>query len=174
MKNDTSAERLEQMMKRPIPKKKVGIVKLQMVKEGRSLYGMKRFGSPKEAAEMVEPLFTMADREMFLVLSLNTRLEPLALEIAAVGGLNCCGVDMRDIFKHALLNNGAFLICMHNHPSGDAKPSEEDVRMTRRLEKAGKLLGIPLVDHIIVGEQGEWFSFKEEGRLCGPDGGEVA
>lgn len=173
MKDYTSEERLEDMMKRPIPKKKVGIVKLQMIKEGRSLYGMKRFTSPGEAAEMVEPLFRMADREMLLVLSLNSRLEPLALEIAAVGGLNCCGVDMRDIFKHALLNNGAFLICIHNHLSGDTKPSEEDKRLTRRMEEAGKLLGIPLVDHIIVGEGGGFFSFKEE-RLGSPDGGEVA
>ena len=110
---------------------------------------------------------------MALVLSLNTKLEPQALEIAAVGGLNACSIDCRDIFKHAVLNNAAFIICFHNHPSGDPKPSMEDRKLTKRLEECGKILGIPLIDHIIVGEGPCCYSFKEQGMLSYTDG-EVA
>lgn len=73
------------MTKRPIPKKKVGIVHLQIVKESRVLYGMRRFTNPQEAVDMVKPLLRKADREMVLALSLNTKLEPQAVEIVAVG-----------------------------------------------------------------------------------------
>lgn len=153
------------MMKRPIPRKKIGIIRLQMVKES-SLYGMKRFTQPWEAVELVKPLFDMADREMAVVMSLSTKLEPLALEIAAVGGINVCNVDVRDIFKHSLLNNAAYIVCFHNHPSGDPEPSRADRLMTRRLEDGGGLLGIPLIDHIIIGDSG-YYSFREKGLIDG-------
>ncbi|SEU22780.1 JAB domain-containing protein [Enterocloster lavalensis] len=101
---------------------------------------------------------------MVLVLSLNTKLEPQAIEIAAVGGLNSCVVDVKNIFKHSNLNNAAYVACIHNHPSGDAEPSREDVLLTQKISAAGKILGLPLLDHIIVGEYG-YYSFKEQGKL---------
>ncbi len=164
MKNNVQKEQLESMMKRPIPKKKVGIIHLQMIRESRTLYGMYHFSQPREAVEMVRPLFAMADREMMLVMSLNTKLEPMAVEIVAVGGLNACSVDSRDIFKHAVLNNAAFIVCFHNHPTGHPEPSHPDRQTTIRLEKAGKILGIPLIDHIIIGEYG-FYSFQEHGYI---------
>lgn len=167
MDNKIQKEQLEGMMKRPIPKKKVGIVRLQMVKES-SLYGMKRFSHPWEAAELVRPLFHMADREMVVVMSLSTKMEPLALEIAAVGGINTCSVDVRDIFKHSLLNNAAYVVCFHNHPSGDPEPSRADRLLTKRIEDGGRLLGIPLIDHIILGETG-FYSFREQGLIEVPE-----
>lgn len=164
MKNSIQKEQLENMMKRPIPRKRVEIIRLQMVRESRMLYGMYRFSKPEEAVDMVRPLFAMADREMMIVMSLNTRLEPLAVEIAAVGGLNACSVDSRDIFKHAVLNNAAFIVCFHNHPAGDPEPSQPDRKITSRLEKAGRILGIPLIDHIIIGED-NFYSFREHGQI---------
>ena len=164
MRSKTQEEQIQGMLDRPIPKKKVGIVHLEMVKESRSLYGMKRIDSPKAAAEMVRPLFERADREMMVVLSLDSRMEPMALEIAAVGGLNSCAVDMKSVFKHAILNNSAYVICFHNHPSGDCDPSAEDRKMTRRMEECGRILDLPLVDHIILGSQG-WFMSLEEQEL---------
>lgn len=122
------------MTKRPIPKKKVGIVHLQIVKESRVLYGMRRFTNPQEAVDMVKPLLRKADREMVLALSLNTKLEPQAVEIVAVGGLNNCIVDVQNIFKYSILNNAAFVVCIHNHPSGDPEPSRE---AWLRLRKTG-------------------------------------
>ncbi|MCC2819746.1 JAB domain-containing protein [Lachnoclostridium pacaense] len=163
MLDNTQKEQMEGMMKRPIPKKKIGIIRLRMVKES-SLYGMKRFSQPWEAVELVRPLFDMADREMVVVMSLSTKLEPLALEVAAVGGINACSVDVRDIFKHSLLNNVAYVVCFHNHPSGDPEPSQEDKLLTKRIEDSGRLLGIPLIDHIIVGESG-FYSFRQNGLI---------
>ena len=110
MRKRTQEERILDMIKRPVPRKRVGIVHLEMVRERRTLYGMKRFQNPREAAEMVRPLCEKADREMVLVLSLNGRLEPQAVEIAAVGGISSCNVDIRSLFKHALLNNASITI----------------------------------------------------------------
>lgn len=165
MRAYTQEERIRGMMERPIPKKKIGIVHLEMIKERRTLYGMERFSNPREAAEMVRPLFERADRELLLVLSLDNKLAPMALEIAAVGGLNSCCVDIRSIFKHAIVNNGAYVICFHNHPSGDCSPSGEDRRITQRIAESGRLLGIPLVDHIIIGAGGEYQSLAELGVI---------
>ena len=129
---------------------------------------MKRFQNPREAAEMVRPLCEKADREMVLVLSLNGRLEPQAVEIAAVGGISSCNVDIRSLFKHALLNNAEFVICVHNHPSGDPGPSREDEEITGRIRSAGALLGIELVRaSIILGEGDAYYSFRDHGWLCG-------
>ena len=173
MKNNMQKEQLESMMKRPIPKKRVEVIRLRMVREGRMLYGMYRFSKLEEAVDMVRPLFAMADREMMLVMSLNTRLEPLAVEIAAVGGLNACSVDSRDIFKHTVLNNAAFIVCFHNHPAGDPEPSQQDRQITARLEKAGRILGIPLIDHIIIGDYG-FYSFREHGDIGSISSDDVA
>ena len=164
LRRKQTEEILTDMMKRPIPRKRVGIVHLEMMREHRALYGMKRFSHPKEAAELAAPLFSMADREMMVVMSLDVKLEPLALEIAAVGGLNACVVDVKNMFKHSLLNNAAYIVCFHNHPSGDPSPSLEDKQVTERIGKAGAVLGIPLIDHIIVCGHG-FYSFREHGQI---------
>ena len=164
MRNALPGKELEEMMKRPIPKKKVGVVRLQMITERRLFYSVRHLTEPGAAVELVKPLLDKADREMLVVLSLNTKLEPLALEIAAVGGINACMVDVRDVFKHALLNNAAYVMCVHNHPSGSPEPSHSDTLMTKRMADGGTLLGIPLLDHIIIGEAG-YFSFRGNGQL---------
>lgn len=168
MKEKSQKEKLESMMKRPIPKKKVGIVRLEMVRESRCLYGTRKFRKPEEAAEMIRPLLKAADREMLVVLALNNQMEPQALEIAAVGGLNHCYIEPREIYKLAILNNAAAIICFHNHPSGDCKPSKEDRLITDRLKKAGEILGITLIDHLIIGED-SFYSLREKEQLEFPE-----
>ena len=75
-------------------------------------------------------------------------------------------VHMREVFKPAIVSNAYALICGHNHPSGDPQPSQEDRTLTKRLVDAGKLLGIPVVDHVIIGDgTGKAFSFADEGLL---------
>ena len=162
---------MENMMKKPVPGKKVGIIHLQMVKEEKYLYGMGRFSKAEEAVEMVNPLLMMSDRETMVVMSLTVNMEPLALEIVAVGGTTSCQIGIGNIFKHALLNNAARIVCFHNHPSGDPAPSGEDRLFTRRVQKAGDLLGIELTDHIIIGHR-KFYSFHEHGELpcTGPGG----
>ena len=159
MREKTQKKAIMDMMKRPIPRKWVGVVTLQMVREGKMLYGTKRFTSAVEAVDMVRPLFEQADREIMLVMSVNAKLEPMAVEIAAVGGVDSCVVDIKNIFKHALLNNASYVICFHNHPSGYPNPSREDKQFTERLIAAGQILNLPVLDHVIVG-------FKERGELA--------
>lgn len=143
---------------------RIGVVHLKMVREERSLYGMGSFASPENAAEIIRPLFDGADREMVVALSMDVKGNPIAAEVVAIGSLDCCIVSMRELFKHAVLSNAAALLCFHNHPSGDPEPSKEDVEITKRMIKAGELLGIPLVDHIILGDSG-FVSLKDRG--CG-------
>jgi DNA repair proteins len=143
----------------------VSIVRLQMVKESRHLYGMGAVSEPGEAARMVRPLFEGADRELLVVLSMDQRNKPVAAEVVAVGGLSECVVDIRNLFKHAILANAAGIFLFHSPPSGEAVPSREDRAVTERASQAGEILGIPLVDHIILGD-GQYFSFREE-RLQG-------
>ncbi len=164
MKKSAKQKELENIVNESIVNKPVGIIQLKMVRESRSLYGTDPFTSPAKAVELVKPLFITADREMVVVMSLTAKLEALAVEIVAVGGLDTCYMDTRNIFKHSLLNNAACILCFHNHPSGDPVPSKEDVQITQRIKEAGEILGIKLVDHIIIGGE-RYFSFKEHGEL---------
>ena len=173
MKKKTKLEELSDMMLRPIPKRKVGVVRLQMVKESTLFYDARNLVDPETAVELVKPLFDMADREMMVVVSLTTKMEPLAVEIAAVGGINACGIDIRDIFKHSILNNAAYVMCFHNHPSGCSEPSYQDELLTKKMEEGGRLLGIQLVDHIIVGGD-TFYSFRRNGQISFIEVGSVA
>lgn len=163
MKRNAQEQEIISMMRRPIPKKRVGIVTLKMFREREALYGTDRFQKAEEAVSMVRPLFDHADREMLVVLSLDTALTPLAMEIVAVGSINVCGVDVRNLFKHSILSNAPKIICFHNHPSGTMNASPEDILITERIKSAGDLLGIELVDHIIIGLNGTYISFLESG-----------
>lgn len=144
---------------------RIGIIHLEMVKDGRSLYGMGKFDGPKAAERAVRPLFKKSDREVIAVMSLNAKLEPMAAEIIAIGGSDSCVVDMKNVFKHAILTGAVNIICFHNHPSGDPKPSIDDRRMTKRMVECGKLLDINILDHIILGDNESFYSFKEQGEL---------
>jgi DNA repair protein RadC len=104
-------------------------------------------------------------RELFGVVYLSTKNEPLAHEVISVGSLNASIVHPREIFKRAIVESAASLIIVHNHPSGDIAPSAEDRELTARLAKAGKLLGIKVLDHLIVNSRREYYSFAGEGQL---------
>ena len=143
---------------------KVGIVHLEMVREERSLYGMEQFKNASEAVETVRSLFENADREMMVVLSLDAKNTPIAVEVVAVGGIDNCVIDVRNIFMHAVISNASNIICFHNHPSGVPEPSEDDMAVTRRIKDAGILLGIPLLDHIIIGDD-TYYSLEEHREL---------
>ena len=93
-------------------------------------------------------------REFLVVFYLNTRLRLIGREVLHVGGLNSCPIDLRSLFKKALLNDAASIVLSHNHPSGDCAPSREDRKVTRRVSSAGDMLGIPLHDHVIVSRTG--------------------
>ena len=98
-------------------------------------------------------------KELFVVFYLDTKNAILSREIVHIGTLNSIHIHPREIFKGAILRSAANIIIAHNHPSGDPEPSDEDRQITQRLKEAGKLLGIPVLDHVIVGS-GSFYSFK--------------
>jgi len=105
------------------------------------------------------------DREVFGILLVNTRNRITAMHIVSVGTLNGAYVHPREVFKAAILGNAAAIILFHNHPSGDPEPSHDDRQLTRRLTDAGRILGIEVLDHVILGDEARYYSFKERGML---------
>lgn len=144
----------------------IPIVKLKMVKEKGLPYGEKKLDGPEKVVELASLLLDGADREYLLVISVNAKTQPLALEIVSIGSVDTAFAVPRETFKHAVLSNAAGIFLVHNHPSGDCKPSKEDMQITKRMKKAGEILGIPVIDHVVIGE-GEFYSLKErEKRLA--------
>lgn len=94
------------------------------------------------------------DREHFYVLHLNSKLQMIAKELISIGSLTNSTVHPREVFKGAILNNSAAIICVHNHPSGDLDPSQDDIEITKRLKQTGDIIGIKVLDHMIIGNQG--------------------
>lgn len=103
-------------------------------------------------------------REHFLVLSVNHQFELLWVDVVSIGSLDANIVHPREVFRPAITHSAAGIMLVHNHPSGDPEPSKEDVRTTRRLAKAGELLGIAVLDHLIVARRGV-VSLKARGLL---------
>ena len=120
--------------------------------------------SPADVEALLQPRMQLLDREHFVVVSLTTKNRVIAVEKASVGSLNSSIVHPREIFKNAIKLSAAAVILAHNHPSGDPAPSREDLEVTKRLVEAGKLLGIEVLDHIIIGVD-DYTSFKEQGLL---------
>jgi DNA repair protein RadC len=104
------------------------------------------------------------DREHFVVFFLDQKNRITGIHTVSMGSLTASVVHPREVFKAAILAQAAAIICGHNHPSGDVQPSREDRALTTRLSHAGKLLGIQLLDHIIIGHN-HYFSFADEGLL---------
>lgn len=101
-------------------------------------------------------------KEKFITLYLDTKNQILKEEVVSIGSLNASIVHPREVFKSALLESSASVIMVHNHPSGDPSPSREDIMVTEKLVEGGKLLGIDILDHIIIGD-GRYVSLKDEG-----------
>ncbi|MBM3285953.1 MAG: DNA repair protein RadC [Candidatus Eisenbacteria bacterium] len=103
--------------------------------------------------------YAAARKEHFLALHLNTRQIVVREELVSVGSLNASIVHPREVFRSAILESAASLILVHNHPSGDPTPSDDDIRITMRLAEVGELVGIPLTDHVVLGES-TYYSFR--------------
>lgn len=144
--------------------KRVNIVTLRMVRES-SFLGPRQVKCAADAVEVARPFFLSdADRETMIVIALDTKHHPTCVHEVSVGSLDATIVHPREIFKTALLANASGIICLHNHPSGDPTPSIEDLAVTKRLQDAGKLLGVELIDHIVVGN-GRFESLKAGGLM---------
>ncbi|MDE2490718.1 MAG: DNA repair protein RadC, partial [Elusimicrobia bacterium] len=120
--------------------------------------------SARAAAGLVPAAMRAARKEHFAILCLNARRQLVHQEVVSIGTLSASLVHPREVFAPAITHAAAAVVAAHNHPSGDPTPSAEDRDATRRLQRAGELLGIPLADHVVVSATG-FFSFREHGIL---------
>lgn len=148
-----------------LPAKRINIVSLKIVREGSILYNVRKITSPSDAVDLGRMFLEDADREQMVLLSLDTKNTPVSISVVSVGTLNSSLCHPREIFKNAILSNAASIILYHNHPSGDPSQSSEDTSLTIRIKEAGKIIGIELLDHIIIGGSNRYCSLKEKGVI---------
>lgn len=148
------------------PRKRIDLVSIRLVKEGCLYYRQRRIRSAHDAAQLFREFLGEVDREHFVVLCLDSKNQPTHIETTSIGSLNATIVHPREILKIAILSNSCSVLCCHNHPSGDCNnPIREDLDVTKRLVESGKILGIDLLDHIILGDNGAFLSLKEKGLM---------
>jgi DNA repair protein RadC len=123
-----------------------------------------QFLTPRQAADYIIPLFGGRPFEQFGVVLLDTKNRVLRVRIVSTGSIDGTLVHPREVFREAALAHASGVVLFHNHPSGDPAPSPDDFRLTRRLQRAGIVMGIDVVDHVIVADR-RYFSFREAGKL---------
>lgn len=119
---------------------------------------------PQDVANLVMFEMRFLDREHFRAIMLNTKNHVIKIETVAIGTLNSTAIHPRELFKSAIKSSAASIILVHNHPSGNPTPSEQDIEITQRLVEVGKLIGIEVLDHVIIGSFA-FTSFKEKGLV---------
>ena len=144
------------------------VVNIRLVREP-SLYSEQILDSPQAVVELMAKELSQYDREVFCILNMKNNGQVINMNLVSVGTINASLVIPREVFKSSILANASAIIGLHNHPSGNVKPSKEDMIVTRKLQKCGQLLGIELLDHIIVGGTNgkmltikRWFSYQTD------------
>lgn len=138
-------------------------VRVMLVREGRSEAPVE-ISSPALAYMYLRPKARNLDREHFWRIDLDARNRIIGYEVVSIGTLTASLVHPREVFVGAILAKAAGCLIAHNHPSGETSPSAEDKEVAKRLVKAGEILGVPVLDHLIIGDR-KYFSFKESGIL---------
>jgi DNA repair protein RadC len=138
--------------------------------DGPNVPGYKRsdaLRTPTQVAAILRPLLERRTTEALIVLHLDARHRLIGYETAAQGNSNVVHVQPRTIFRSALTADATAIVVAHNHPSGDPSPSPDDADLTARLKAAGELVGVPLLDHLVVGVEG-WYSFSSQRLTAWP------
>lgn len=144
--------------------KRIVKYRLELVKESSKVYEVEsKISSPSDVRDYIEQIFKLSNQaeEVMVMLVLDIKNNVIGAFEVSRGSLNSSIVHPREVFKRALLLNGASIILAHNHPSGDPTPSREDIEVTKRLVEGGDILGIGILDHLIIGDNGRYKSFKE-------------
>ena len=139
-------------------------VAIRMVEEP-PLYSKEPMNNPDAAIRVMNEFLSQMDRELFCIVNLQADLTPINMNIVSVGSLNEALINPREIFKSAILSNAHSMMLIHNHPSGNLTPSTSDIQTTARMQELGELMGISLVDHIITGRDGNYYSFRDKGEF---------
>lgn len=128
--------------------------------EGASLYSTESISTPDLANQLIRTEMKYLDREALVVLNLDYQMHPINFNVVSIGCDNRSTFKMGDVFKTSILSSASCIMLFHNHPSGDPSPSEDDIDVTKRMIKAGNLLDIRVLDHIIIGGD-IYYSFRE-------------
>jgi len=120
--------------------------------------------SPEDGANFLMNDMRFLNQEHFVCLYLNTKNQVIHQQTIFIGSLNASIVHPREVFREAFRRSAASIVCAHNHPSGDPAPSKEDIDVTRRLVECGKMIGIDILDHLIIGDK-KYVSLKEKGYM---------
>ena len=146
------------------------VVRIKLVKD-RTIFSDQPLNTPDAAVDMIGRELSEWDREAMLVLNLDTKNNVINMHVVSIGTINYSVTTMRELIKSSVLSNASSMIVMHNHPSGDVSPSEEDIEITGNIVAIGKLMGIEVLDHIIVGSDPsfQFFSFNNNDMLIPSD-----
>lgn len=145
------------------------LVRIRMAPD-RTLKTQEPVSTPIEAVDLITREFGDLDREVFMVLNLTCHLQVINLNICSMGTLNYTVVHPREVFKASILSNASAVLLIHNHPSGILEPSKEDIDLTERMVSAGKILGIDVLDHLIIGtKERAYTSLRELGVMEFPE-----
>lgn len=125
-------------------------VSIRLVKE-RTLVSKKKIRTPKDAVEIIAQEYKYLDREALFSVNLNTHNQPINFTTASLGDIEKVEFNPKSILKAALLSNANSILLIHNHPTGDSKPSKDDIEATQLVEMACKIVGIKMFDHIVIG-----------------------
>ena len=142
----------------------VPVVSTRLVRETEATWPRTQVSSPDDVAAFFRAHFSDRLNEEFWIVLLNTANVVISLAQISTGGVAASIVEPRAVFRTAILANAAAIICLHNHPSDNPEPSREDIRITRQLVEAGKLMGVSVHDHLIVTHQG-YTSLAERGLM---------
>lgn len=148
--------------------KRIVKYRLELVKESSKIYEVaSKISSPSDVRDYIEEVFKLSNQaeEVMVMLVLDIKNHVIGAFEVSRGSLDASIVHPREVFKRALLLNGASIIVAHNHPSGDPTPSREDVDVTNRLVEGGNILGIGVLDHLIIGDNGSYISFREKNLI---------
>lgn len=138
--------------------------RLMLVKESQAHASPVTIRDSQSAYRLLVPLFDGLDREHFMVVALDAKHAVIGINTVSIGSVTMSIVHPREVFKPILLMNASAVLLAHNHPSGDATPSQEDRALTRRLKDGGDLLGITVLDHVVLGED-RYYSFADNQAL---------
>ena len=139
------------------------LVRVHLIREDNR--SSPQISNPEEALKVIGGAISSYDREVLVCAHLDSRNRVLALEEVSKGTLSSAPVNAREVFTAAILSKSSSILLYHNHPSGSELPSTDDERTTTLIKQAGQLLGIPLLDHLIIGSGGKYFSFKQERKI---------
>lgn len=143
----------------------IKIVRSNLSSYERRVCAFDSFTSSNVAAKFLLPRLSAEEVEVFICLYLNNSNKLISAAEIARGGLTGCTLDVRSIFRPAMILNASGLILAHNHPSGNNNPSNEDILFTRNVMEASKILGVTILDHIIISAKDKYFSFADNNLI---------